>query len=212
MKKTTSDAGFTLLELMISIAILGIIVVIIGAAMRLGFRSVDAGEKRMESLERLRTSLSMIDNQIQSAIPILANDKGVQKASFKGDRTSFQFTTNYSLWGGQQGYLDVTYKIESAENGRKVLTASENIIGLGGGGELKLFDPYDDIYFEYFAKDPTEEEGKWSEQWQDETNVPAKVRLHLLTGMKDFALIIPIRARGSLKQNQPLSATTFPQK
>jgi hypothetical protein len=165
----------------------------------------------MESLERLRASLSMIDNQIQSAMPVLVNDNGTQKASFKGDRASFQFTTNYSLWGGQQGYLDVTYKIESAENGKKILTASENIIGLGGGGELKLLDPYDDIYFEYFTKDPTEEEGKWSEQWQDETNVPAKVRLHLTTGIKDFAMIIPIRARGSLKQNQPLSGTTFPQ-
>ena len=43
MKK---ESGFTLLELMISIAIVGIMVFILMAVLRLGFRSVEAGEKR----------------------------------------------------------------------------------------------------------------------------------------------------------------------
>src|SRR3989337_1653647 len=59
------SAGFTLLDLIISITIIGIMVLIIAGATRLGFRSVDAGEKKIESLERMRSSLSLISSQIQ---------------------------------------------------------------------------------------------------------------------------------------------------
>src|SRR5512136_1554467 len=66
----SSRRGFTLLELMISITLIGIIAVIIAGAMRLGYRSVDAGERKIESLERMRVSLTLIDSQIQSEIPL----------------------------------------------------------------------------------------------------------------------------------------------
>src|SRR3989337_2471377 len=64
------SAGFTLLELLISIVMLGIIMVILVGALRLGFRSVESGEKKIESFERMRVSLSIIDSQIQSQIPL----------------------------------------------------------------------------------------------------------------------------------------------
>src|SRR3989304_6144706 len=51
-KLLNKSYGFTLLELLISIVMLGIMILIVTGAMRLGFRSVDAGEKKAESLER----------------------------------------------------------------------------------------------------------------------------------------------------------------
>jgi prepilin-type N-terminal cleavage/methylation domain-containing protein len=195
---SSSREGFTLLELMVSIAIIGLIVVIVGAAMRLGFRSVDAGERKMDSIQRTRASLTIIEYQIQSQIPLFVNDNGTQKSSFKGDKTSMEFFTNYSIWGGEKGYVSLSYKVEADNSGKKILSASETLIGLGSGGETRLLNGYDDIFFEYFYKDPTEEEGQWVEKWpDDELNIPEKVRLHLVEGFKDYALIIPMRARGA---------------
>jgi general secretion pathway protein J len=200
--------GFTLLELMISITMLGIIVLITAGAMRLGFRAVDTGEKKMERLERMRASLNIIDSQIQSEIPLTYNDDGARKYAFKGTRESLRFPTNYSLWSGQMGYVMVTYTVVSQDNGKQALYASENIVGTEGKREAKLFEAADRIAFGYFYKDPTEEEGRWIEEWTDETNIPEKVKLHLIQGSQELSLVIPMRARGSLVQTPPSSTSS----
>ncbi len=195
-----SRAGFTILELTISISLIGLIVLIMVGAMRLASRSIDSGEKKIESLERTRSSLNILDSQIQSQIPLTYDDEGIKKYYFVGDRELLQFATNYSIWGGQKGYVVVTYKVYSDNSGKQVLYASENVIGLDNNREVRLSGTFDKIYFEYFYKDPTEEEGKWIEQWADDVNIPEKVRIHLVEGTRDLSLIIPMRVRGSLPQ------------
>lgn len=194
------DDGLTLLELIISIAILGIIVLIIGGAMQLGFRSVESGEKKIEALERMRSSLTVIDSQVQSEIPLTYDDEGERKYYFIGDRGFLQFATNYSIWGMGQGYSIATYTVETGENGKQVLYATENTVGIENTRTVRLFDAFDSIYFEFFYKEPTEEEGMWVEEWTDEFNFPEKIKIHLVEGMKDFSMIILLRARGSLAQ------------
>ncbi|MCL4492891.1 MAG: hypothetical protein M1510_13510 [Nitrospirae bacterium] len=197
--------GYTLLELLLSIFLIGLILLIVGGAMRLGFRSVDSGERRIESLERFKSSLNIINSQIQSAILItLKEDKegdldtGEKRYLFKGDRESMQFPTNYSLWGNRRGYVIVTYQVESGGQGKWMLRATEGLIGAEKGKETKLFDLLDGIHFEYFFKDPLEEKGRWVEQWTDKASIPEKVKVHLAEGTRKLSLIIPVRARGSL--------------
>ncbi|MCL5024428.1 MAG: prepilin-type N-terminal cleavage/methylation domain-containing protein [Nitrospirae bacterium] len=194
-----SQNGFTLLELMISITLIGIIVLVIAGATRLGFRSVDTGEKKIESLERIRTSLGIIDCQIQSQVPLTyTEDDGSRKYYFQGSRDSMQFSTNYSYSSAARGYIIASYRVAPDERGNQVLYVSENSIGIENKTEAKLFDTFNEIYFEYFYKDPTAEKGEWVDQWTDETTIPEKVKIHLVSGAKDFSMIIPMRAKGSL--------------
>ncbi|MBI5074881.1 MAG: prepilin-type N-terminal cleavage/methylation domain-containing protein [Nitrospirae bacterium] len=195
--------GFTLLELLISLVMIGAIALIATGAMRLGLRTVSAGEKRIDHLERIRASFTIIDSQIQSQIPLSYEEQGERKYYFQGNRGSLQLATNYSLWGGQKGYVLVRYKVESDDTGKQLLSISENIIGMTGNRESKLFRSADAIHFEYFFKDPTEEEGRWVEAWTDMANIPGKIKLHLLYGEKDISMIIPLRTAGTLSQTMP---------
>ena len=61
---------------MISITMISVILLIAGTAMRLGYRSTDAGEKRIMSIERFRASLNIVDAQIQSVLPLVASGPG----------------------------------------------------------------------------------------------------------------------------------------
>lgn len=191
------EAGFTLLELMISISMLVIIVVIIGGTMRLGSRSVAAGEKKIESLERMRASLNLIDAQIQSITPLTYVEDAVKKFYFKGERDLLQFSSNYSVWLGQRGYVIAVYRVETDNYGKQTLFLSENIIGLEAKRETKLIESSDGIYFDYFIKEPTEEKGQWVEKWADENNIPDKIRLHLVTGRQELVMLIPVRTKGN---------------
>jgi len=199
--KAANEEGFTLLELLISFAIIGIIVVIVGGAMRLSLRAVNAGEKRIDALERMRTSMNVVESQIQSQTPLKYDDNGVKKYYFQGNKESLQFSTNCSIWSGQGGYVTVFYEVAADTAGKKILKASENIIGTNSSRETMLFDGFDSIYFEYFFKGPTDETGDWVDTWTDDTSIPQKIKLHLVSGQRDFSMIIPVRI--SIPQNQP---------
>jgi prepilin-type N-terminal cleavage/methylation domain-containing protein len=189
--------GFTLLELTVSITLIGMIVMILVGAMRLSSRSVESGERRIGSLERVRSSFNIIDSQIQSYIPLKYEEDGNTINYFKGEREFIQFATNYSIWGGQRGYVVATYRVESDNSGKQFISASENVIGTAQNRGTSLFTAYDRIYFEYFYKEFTEEEGQWYDRVPDdplETIVPEKVRLSLIDGYKTLSLIIPLRA------------------
>jgi general secretion pathway protein J len=212
---SVDEKGFTLLELLISIAMLGIIIVILVGALRLGFRSVDSGEKKMESIERMRMSLFIIDSQIQSQTLLTyqgdeALDEEAAQYYFNGQRDSLEFSTNYSIWGGQKGYVVVSYSV-SEEGGKAVLYASEHVVGVEESKDTKLLDTFDDIYFEYFYKGPTDEVGNWVEEWTDTSQIPAKIKVHLIKGGKDLPLVIPVRiGRSMLETDLASSANETP--
>jgi general secretion pathway protein J len=193
--------GFTLLELIISITLIGIIVMILTGAMRLSYRSVASADRKIESLERIRSSFTIVDSQIQSYIPLKYIDEASNtRYYFTGQREYIQFSTNYSIWGGQKGYVIATYKVSVDNAGKEFLSAYENVIGTSLNRETRLFTGFDRIYFEYFYKEPAEEEGQWTDRLPDdilEQVVPEKVRISLVDGYKTLSLIIPVRVTES---------------
>ncbi|MEW6586849.1 MAG: prepilin-type N-terminal cleavage/methylation domain-containing protein [Nitrospirota bacterium] len=202
-RRSLSQAGFTLLELTISITLLAVVVVIVVGAMRIGMRSVESGERKIESLERLRSSMSILDAQIQSHIPLtyVQEGEGTSQFYFKGERESLQFATNYSVWGGQRGFVLASYSVLTDDRGRRILSVSENIINMEGKRETKLFDSFDQIYFEYLYRDPMQEEGQWVDRWTETSLLPEKIRVHFVQGVQDASLVIPLRVRGALDES-----------
>ncbi len=213
-KEITSVAGdirgFTLLELTIAVAILGLIVVIVAGAMKLGIQSVERGEKRIDALERTRTSLNIIEAQLQSMTGLSYDDNGEKKYYFKADKDSLQFSTNYSIWRGERGYTVVSYSVASDSNGKQSMKASETIVGLENSMETPLLNGFDRIYFEYFSKGPTDEKGSWVDSWTDDIPFPEKLKLHLVAGQNDFAMIIPIRSAQYLNKAAATATAASP--
>lgn len=189
--------GFTLLELMISILLLAVIVSIAGVAMRLACRSVSAGEIKMERLERFRSSISIIEAQLESRMPLVFIVDGNRQSSFTGDREMLQFTTNYSIWNGRQGYVLVKYQVERDRDGKKFLRATERLIGAEKPNETVLFNSLDDISFEYFFRDVAAEEGRWMEAVPQELAFPEKTRVNLVYEAKKYSFTVVSRVMGS---------------
>lgn len=198
--------GFTLLELLISITMIGLIALVITGAMRLGSRSVERGEERIESLERLKNSINIIESQIMSEIPLSYEEDGNRRYYFQGGSDSVQFATTYSIWGNQKGYVLASLNVGADSYGKRYLKAKESPLIGGIEAETVLFEGFDEIYFEYFYKDPTEEEGRWVREWTEEGDMPDKIRVVLINGRRDFSLILPLPSKEKRSQT---SQTTF---
>ena len=188
--------GFTLLELLISITMIGIIVLIVTGAVSISRRSIVSGERKIEEMERFRAAISIMDAQVQSSLPLTQQEDITTKNYFEGRRETLKMATNYSIWKGQGGYIVVSYNIGADTDGKKTLRASEQTVGLEDTQEIMLLRGFDDMYFSYYARDPLEEEGKWAEEWTDESLLPEKVMLSLRKGDKGQNIVMPLRVRG----------------
>jgi hypothetical protein len=139
---------------------------------------------------------------LQSQAPLTYEQDGEKKFIFEGSRDTVRFASNYSIWGGERGYVTVIYRVDEGDGGKKALIATENTVGLETTSEATLFDNFDDIHFEYYFKDPTEETGVWTDEWKEETSIPEKIIVHLVKGAKDLALLVPLRVGGSTELRQ----------
>jgi general secretion pathway protein J len=197
-EKPKRNVGFTLLELIISITLVAIIVLIVAGAASLGYRSFNSGERKLNAIERLRASLIIIDAQIQSGVPLTLEDGGVKQYYFVGEQDSLKFSTNHSIWGGQRGYVIVSYRVETDGQGKRTLFASEYKVGMENQKETKLLEGFNEITFDYFRQDATEEEGEWITQWVDEEMMPTKIRLNLVRSSTSLSYIMPVRVGGAI--------------
>jgi prepilin-type N-terminal cleavage/methylation domain-containing protein len=202
-----SSPGFTLLELMLSVVIISLIILIVVGALRLGFRSVEAGEKKAESLERVRNAITILESQIQSEIPLTYYENAEKKFYFRGGRTFLDMATNYSIWGGEKGYVVVHYQVSQETDGRQTLWVKENIIGQEDSRETRMLEQAAEFYFEYFVRDtskaPKDEAGRWVDEWVDDaalasTDKLEKIKFHVRLENRALDWIIPLKGRGSL--------------
>jgi general secretion pathway protein J len=195
LHRGSRQKGFTLMELLISMTLFLLVVIILGGALRLGFRSISVGEKKIDVLERFRSSFGIITKQLHSALPLTYDEDGVKKYYLKGDAANLQFATSRSLWGEEKGCVIVSYRLEPGDEGQRILYASERSAGSEEVKEVKLFDDLKALSFSYFGREAMEEDGKWTEEWPDNTRYPERVRVNLSRDQGEAKLLIPLYAR-----------------
>lgn len=191
-----SRSGFTLLELLIAMALLAVVVVIVVSAMRLSFRSMEKGDRMVLSLERVRTSLSIIEAQLQSAFsvsPPRDAQAGEAVVQFKGDSGAVEFRSYHSLWGGTKGPVVVSYRVADDGRGKKSLVITETPIAMDAVREAILMDNADGILFEFFSRGLTDERGEWLDRWEKEDQLPPKVRLSIRKDQRLLSIVAPVR-------------------
>jgi general secretion pathway protein J len=179
-----NQKGFTLLELIITMTLLAVIIAMMTGALSMAQKTMEKGEKKMESLERRKIVFSLIESQFQSSSPSYYTVKGEKKRRFTGEKDQLTFTSNYSIWRGTQGNCLVRYYVKNTDQGKSVLYAEEKTPGAEDAKETRLSEMYESISFEYYMENALEE-GKWVDAWpEEEPNMPRKFRIHFTDGAK----------------------------
>ncbi len=171
--------GFTLIELIISIAILSIITVIIGAAFHLGIQAWEKGEKETGDAQQLRVLSSLLSQQLKSIYPytIKMEDKDEEVVMFKGEPDSITFVTALtdSSYGGfkwvQYVFRDgaLLYK-EGLLPDKKI---EENI---KDKDKEEIIDTNINMFqFSYLSPDDDE----WQESWDFGDDLPDAIKVNI---------------------------------
>ncbi len=112
-RQARTETGFTLLELLISITILGIMMTIIMGAFRLGSRAWQKGEAKAEYNQKLRVVLDHMLEEIRSAHSrvITSEEDDAKYHAFWGEPERIRFITTASGLQSEPG-LEFTRAVE----------------------------------------------------------------------------------------------------
>ncbi|WP_373499508.1 type II secretion system protein J [Desulfococcus sp.] len=122
--------GFTLLELIISLTILGVIVTIVFGALRIGVRAWEKGESDIDNRQRHRIVLDRIGQQMASIyIPVDLPMAEAAKYHLRGDAFSVEFISRTSLMPeNRAGLVYVKYEVRTdGDGGRSLLFYEQNL-------------------------------------------------------------------------------------
>lgn len=109
-------AGFTLLELIVSIAILSAVLVTVYATLSMGARTWDKGERDIEKVQRMRVVMDLLSREIKAAYPYKVTpgelDTHREFYLFDGQKDSLSFVSCVPLRGGAGKLSWLTFWVE----------------------------------------------------------------------------------------------------
>jgi general secretion pathway protein J len=201
-RQNAAHGGFTLIELLVAITLVVSIAALLGLFLRLGFGTVEKGERAIDRLERYRNIITLLDAQVQAGIYILGGNEQTEanRVYFRGDRSVMAFLTNHSLWSGPLGYVHAVYSIGSDKDAKKTLVLKEYTVMTGEQKSAVLFDGCEDITFSYYGKPSPQEQAQWFERWELEIIPPEALGISLRCDGRQLSLQWPLRVRDSVNK------------
>jgi general secretion pathway protein J len=133
---------------MLSLAIMGIVLLIIFGALRIGTRAWEKGEKDIAVHQRQRAVLGLLSQQIASAC-IYEIKMGDDSFYFKGSENTMEFVSRSPIVpGALTGVVFAKYKVQEGDaQGEKKLGLYEKDAGFLKEEDLENNDGFFDIDF-----------------------------------------------------------------
>ena len=186
-------AGFTLLELILSIAILSAVLVTIYSTLSMGSRAWEKGERDIEKVQRMRVVMDLLSREIKTAYPYKVTpselDTHKEFYAFDGKKDSLSFVSCVPLHGGSGKLSWLTFWVEEGEG---LVVVERDALRSDIFEERETIDKDEmvvldanatDIRFEYYRAEEgdedeaAEEETAWEEKWdaEEEGELPQAV-------------------------------------
>ena len=194
-----NNRGFTLLELLIAITISILILVVLGAAMRLGYKSQERGTERGEMMQKVRILEDRIAWLIRGVYPFYLKKPDEKKIFFDGKSDQVGFVTSSIDTHGTGPEDTAGLKWVSIFVDSEGLKIREKIFFLedvfdDSNGKVYLLDPeVRKIEFEFFEIKEDEKQGTWISEWDpsDKETVPTAVKVTMTIERNGQKIEIP---------------------
>ncbi len=189
-------AGFSLLEVIIALAILGAVMLIIGSGFRLGVRAWDKGEEETIETQRLRALSGLISQNIKSAYPYKMEIGGEKVVIFKGEKNSVLFATTLAdpAVGGFK-WVRFVYRNKKFIFSEGTLPDKDFLKRVSKNEEI-IDKDIEDVSFAYYSV----EGDAWEEAWSFGEVLPSAVRVKIAY-FEPFLISIPM---GMLREDDEI--------
>lgn len=192
-------AGFTLVELLIAIALFGLILTGLYSGLRMATRASDAGEAHATDSDELRAVMGFLRFELGQVYPLVFSDEDDQQVIFEGEPDRLMFVARLPQHRGVEGAylislvadqdrLVLRYRLTKPD--RAYLFESGDV-----GKEVVLVPGVENVGFSYYGK--RGRSARFYSRWDDPERLPKLLRMRIRPkgrGVHWPDLIVPIRA------------------
>ncbi len=168
--------AFTLLEMLVSLALLAVLMGLVGTALMGANRALSKGERYSQQLEQMRASQNFLQRALQGALPVgLDNDEQAPVFNGEPQRLVFAAGLDSALGGGLQ-----VHTVELVGQTLQVRFAHVQGGALTPWGQPQvLLDNVHDLHLSYRGRDERGRATTWLARWPWPARLPQAVRIEL---------------------------------
>ena len=191
--------GFTLLEMLVGLTLLGVLLILIYSALNIGLRAWDTGDQRAGEASHQRIVQSFLRRELGQVFPIRWRGIPESKIAFEGAKQELKFVTALNLGasikegGLQWGHLYLADDPEEGPGGkrRQSLFLKREVFdlqakdweGLDKAKPTRLIAGVKDIEISYFGAENDNVDPKWVNEWTNPQRVPLLVKVAVTTDL-----------------------------
>ncbi len=179
--------GFTLLEILIGISLLGVMMVMLFSSIRMGARVWDAGETRVSEFDQILIIQNFLRDQLVRARPVFDDFSDEENEfAFNGTANSLRFVSMLPASAGRGGLHLYELLIEENNGEKNLILKLKPFYPIFDEEEskiedIRLLNRVDTIELSYFGVDPefstNDDEGEWHDEWKEQDQMPQLVKL-----------------------------------
>jgi prepilin-type N-terminal cleavage/methylation domain-containing protein len=121
-----SQAGFTLLEVVLALTLFAVLGAILYGAFSLGHRALEKTEAAFDDNQKLRSAVDLVGAYIRSSYPYRASPQD-PFVFYTGEETWAEFVSAFSLTQGGRGMAKVRIFAEDGPDHRQVIRLEEQV-------------------------------------------------------------------------------------
>jgi general secretion pathway protein J len=176
--------GFTLLEILVAITLLGLLATLLSGGLRLGTRVWHRGEDQLQALAAIQSAHGLMRRQLAEAVPLTTPDDGESRVRFEGMPTFVRFVGTAPAEVMVGGHYEVTLGLSHDDVAQhlvmawRLLGGSEDDALAGADREqVVLLRDVAALSFAFFGTEDEDETPQWHEMWVESSRLPRLIRI-----------------------------------
>lgn len=198
-----TSRGFTLLELLIAMSLLGLIFAAVTGGLRFGTTAWQRTADRLSQSDDMQLTYQILRRQISTSVTLYEDTgPGQEEVSFSGRRDRLSFIGPAPARAMAPGLFRLTLSLEP-DAGAQALTLRwqrvEKAVAKAGPDNVEpVLRGVRSIQFSYFGHVGNDRRPRWVNEWRDRDRAPTLVRIAIgIVGQKQSpwpAMVIPVMA------------------
>jgi general secretion pathway protein J len=175
------DAGFTLVEVLVALALFSLLAVLLFDNVKFGLQAWRSGSARAESFQRELAAQDVLRRLIGNLYPIILGEGAAQRRiDVDGQAESLAFLSDAPAVSGGAGRFRFKLFADRKPDRVDLVLQSQPELAVKPDPERTLLvSDIDRIELSYAARGSGDANAAWSTSWQDQSEAPGLVRLRV---------------------------------
>ncbi|BAM91978.1 conserved hypothetical protein [Bradyrhizobium oligotrophicum S58] len=182
VERNNGSAGFTLVEVLVALALFSLLAVLLFDNVKFGLQAWRSGSARAEAFQRELAAQDVLRRLIGNLYPMVLGEGAAQhRIDFDGQAESLEFLSDApAVSGGAGRFRFKLFADRQRDRVDLVLQARPELAVPQNPERTLLVSNIDRVEFSYAGRGTGSDNAAWSNHWQEQTDSPGLIRLRVL--------------------------------